>query len=62
MLRSEISQHIPGIFRGAERMAEILTYRKNRMRVFFSLSDCTMDTAREFINTILEYAITEECL
>lgn len=25
---------------------------------YFSLSDCTMDTAREFINTILEYAIT----
>lgn len=24
---------------------------------YFSLSDCTMDTAREFINTILEYAI-----
>ena len=26
---------------------------------YFSLSDCTMDTAREFINTILEYAIEE---
>lgn len=26
---------------------------------YFSLSDCTMDTAREFINTILEYAISE---
>lgn len=25
---------------------------------YFSLSDCSMDTAREFINTILEYAIT----
>ncbi len=24
---------------------------------YFSLSECTMDTAREFINTILEYAI-----
>lgn len=24
---------------------------------YFSLSDCTMDTAREFINTILEFAI-----
>ncbi len=24
---------------------------------YFSLSDCTMDTAREFINTILEYAL-----
>lgn len=24
---------------------------------YFSLSDCTMDTAREYINTILEYAI-----
>lgn len=24
---------------------------------YFSLSNCTMDTAREFINTILEYAI-----
>lgn len=24
---------------------------------YFSLSDCTMDTAREFINTILEYAV-----
>lgn len=26
---------------------------------YFSLSDCTMDTAREFINTIVEYAIEE---
>lgn len=26
---------------------------------YFSLSDCTMDTAREFINTILEYSISE---
>lgn len=26
---------------------------------YFSLSTCTMDTAREFINTILEYAIQE---
>lgn len=26
---------------------------------YFSLSDCSMDTAREFINTILEYAIEE---
>lgn len=26
---------------------------------YFSLSDCTMDIAREFINTILEYAISE---
>lgn len=26
---------------------------------YFSLSDCTMDTAREFINTILEYALEE---
>ena len=26
---------------------------------YFSLSDCTMDTAREFIDTILEYAINE---
>lgn len=26
---------------------------------YFSLSDCSMDTAREFINTILEYAIAE---
>ena len=26
---------------------------------YFSLSDCSMDTAREFINTILEYAISE---
>lgn len=26
---------------------------------YFSLGNCTMDTAREFINTILEYAITE---
>ena len=24
---------------------------------YFSLSDCSMDTAREFINTILEYAV-----
>lgn len=24
---------------------------------YFSLSDCSMDTAREFINTILEYAL-----
>lgn len=26
---------------------------------YFSLSNCTMDRAREFINTILEYAISE---
>lgn len=26
---------------------------------YFSLSDCSMDRAREFINTILEYAISE---
>lgn len=26
---------------------------------YFSLSDCSMDTAREFINTILEYAIEQ---
>lgn len=26
---------------------------------YFSLSNCTMDTAREFINTILEYALSE---
>lgn len=26
---------------------------------YFSLSNCSMDTAREFINTILEYAIQE---
>lgn len=26
---------------------------------YFSLSNCSMDTAREFINTILEYAISE---
>lgn len=26
---------------------------------YFSLSDCTMDTAREFINTIMEYAIEQ---
>lgn len=26
---------------------------------YFSLSDCSIDTAREFINTILEYAISE---
>lgn len=26
---------------------------------YFSLSDCSMDTAREFINTIMEYAIRE---
>ncbi|HJA65188.1 MAG TPA: hypothetical protein H9955_02645 [Candidatus Mediterraneibacter cottocaccae] len=26
---------------------------------YFSLSDCSMDTAREFINTILEYAISD---
>lgn len=25
---------------------------------YFSLSDCTMDTAREFINTLMEHAIT----
>lgn len=25
----------------------------------FSLSDCSMDTAREFLNTILEYALKE---
>lgn len=27
---------------------------------YFSLSDCTMDTAREFINTILEYALEND--
>lgn len=26
---------------------------------YFSLSDCSMDTAREFINTILDYALEE---
>lgn len=26
---------------------------------YFSLSDCSMDTAREFINTMLEYALEE---
>lgn len=26
---------------------------------YFSLSNCSMDTAREFINTILEYALKE---
>ena len=27
----------------------------------FSLSDCTMDTAREFINTMLDLALELEC-
>lgn len=42
-----------------EEMKEILKYQ-HMMRtgdVYFSLSNCSMDTAREFINTILEFAL-----
>lgn len=42
-----------------EEMKEILKY-KHMMRTgdaYFSLSNCSMDTAREFINTILEFAL-----
>lgn len=42
-----------------EEMKEILKYQ-HMMRTgdaYFSLSNCSMDTAREFINTILEFAI-----
>jgi hypothetical protein len=42
-----------------EEMKEILKYQ-HMMRIgdaYFSLSNCSMDTAREFINTILEFAL-----
>lgn len=42
-----------------EEMKEILKYQ-HMMRTgdaYFSLSNCSMDTAREFINTILEFAL-----
>lgn len=42
-----------------EEMKEILKYQ-HMMRtgdVYFSLSNCSMDTAMEFINTILEFAL-----
>ena len=42
-----------------EEMKEILKYQ-HMMRngdAYFSLSNCSMDTAREFINTILEFAL-----
>lgn len=34
-------------------------HRERTGESIFSLSDCSMDTAREFINTILEYALEE---
>lgn len=43
----------------SEEMKEILKYQ-HMMRTgdaYFSLSNCSMDTAREFINTILEFAL-----
>ena len=42
-----------------EEMKEILKYQ-HMMRTgdaYFSLSNCSMDTAKEFINTILEFAL-----
>lgn len=42
-----------------EEMKEILKYQ-HMMRTgdaYFNLSNCSMDTAREFINTILEFAL-----
>lgn len=42
-----------------EEMKEILKYQ-HMMRTgdaYFSLSNCSMDTAREFINTILEFSL-----
>lgn len=42
-----------------EEMKEIMKYQ-HMMRTgdaYFSLSNCSMDTAREFINTILEFAL-----
>lgn len=42
-----------------EEMKELLKY-EHIIRTgdrYFSLSDCTMDTAREFINTIIEFAL-----
>lgn len=42
-----------------EEMKEILKYQ-HMMRTgdaYFSISNCSMDTAREFINTILEFAL-----
>lgn len=42
-----------------EEMKEILKYQ-HMMRTgdaYFSLSNCSMDTAREFINTIMEFAL-----
>ncbi len=44
-----------------EEMKEILKYQ-HMIRTgdaYFSLSNCAMDTAREFINTILEFAIEQ---
>lgn len=44
-----------------EEMKEILKYQ-HMIRTgdaYFSLSNCSMDTAREFINTILEFALEE---
>lgn len=44
-----------------EEMKQILKYQ-HMIRTgdaYFSLSNCSMDTAREFINTILEFALEE---
>lgn len=44
-----------------EEMKEILKYQ-HMIRTgdaYFSLSNCSMDTAREFINTILEFALEQ---
>ena len=42
-----------------EEMKEILKYQHMMSTgdAYFSLSNCSMDTAREFINTILEFAL-----
>ena len=42
-----------------EEMKEILKYQHmlHTGDAYFSLSNCSMDTAREFINTILEFAL-----
>lgn len=44
-----------------EEMKEILKYQHmiKTGDEYFSLSNCSMDTAREFINTILEFAIEQ---
>ena len=42
-----------------EEMKEIMKYRhiERTGEEYFSLSDCSMDLAREFLNTILEFAL-----